>query len=227
MGFLSWTPMARSSGSTSAMRRCGVTPRCSISYEVLPVRKVVSFAMVALVAVCASCGRTTIYPVSGKVTYKGSPASGAAVFFYRQGADSVNEPAIMGIVQDDGSFELVCGSLGKGAPARRLRCRDRVENTGSARGKAGPSAGLTNSRGALPILNNHCCTPRLRPKRMSCRLLSSGIRHKQIPRGGSGIERTSLEPQCFFAKLPETRFDVVVHIHAWSPVSSTVSGRPN
>ena len=73
--------------------------------------------MVALVAVCASCGRTTIYPVSGKVTYKGSPASGAAVFFYRQGADSVNEPAIMGIVQDDGSFELVCGSLGKGAPA--------------------------------------------------------------------------------------------------------------
>jgi hypothetical protein len=50
------------------------------------------------------------------VTYKGSPASGATVFFYRQGGDSMNEHMIMGIVQEDGSFELVCGSLGKGAP---------------------------------------------------------------------------------------------------------------
>jgi hypothetical protein len=28
----------------------------------------------------------------------------------------MNENTIMGIVQEDGSFELVCGSLGKGAP---------------------------------------------------------------------------------------------------------------
>jgi hypothetical protein len=28
----------------------------------------------------------------------------------------MNEHTIMGIVQQDGSFELVCGSLGKGAP---------------------------------------------------------------------------------------------------------------
>ena len=78
-------------------------------------RKVVSFAWRPWWRSALSCSRTTIYPVSGKVTYKGSPASGAAVFFFRQGADSVNEPAIMSIVQDDGSFELVCGSLGKGA----------------------------------------------------------------------------------------------------------------
>jgi hypothetical protein len=79
------------------------------------VRKVVSYVAVALVLACTSCNRN-IYPVSGKVTYKGSPASGAAVFFFRQGGDSTSEPAIMGIVQEDGSFELVCGSLGKGAP---------------------------------------------------------------------------------------------------------------
>jgi hypothetical protein len=81
------------------------------------VRKVV-FCLTAVLALTgASCGnKNNTYPVSGKVTYKGSPASGATVFFYRQGADSMNEHMIMGIVQDDGSFELVCGSLGKGAP---------------------------------------------------------------------------------------------------------------
>jgi hypothetical protein len=47
--------------------------------------------------------------------YKGSPASGAVVFFHRQGSDAMNEHLTMGIVQEDGSFELVCGSLGKGA----------------------------------------------------------------------------------------------------------------
>jgi hypothetical protein len=72
---------------------------------------------VALALVCVSCSINNIHPVSGKVLYKGSPASGAVVFFIRQGGDSNDEPAMMGIVQKDGSFELVCGSLGKGAPA--------------------------------------------------------------------------------------------------------------
>jgi hypothetical protein len=67
---------------------------------------------------CASCGQKTngLYPVSGQVTLNGSPASGAGVFFHRTGADPRKEQMIMGIVQEDGSFELVCGSLGKGAP---------------------------------------------------------------------------------------------------------------
>jgi hypothetical protein len=79
------------------------------------VKKVV-FCLTAALA-CASCaGKNNLYPVSGKVTYKRAPASGAAVFFRRQGGDSMNEHMIMGIVQEDGTFELVCGSLGKGAP---------------------------------------------------------------------------------------------------------------
>jgi len=41
---------------------------------------------------------------------------GAAVFFQRRGGDSMNHPMVMAVVQQDGSFELVCGSLGKGAP---------------------------------------------------------------------------------------------------------------
>lgn len=77
------------------------------------VRKIVFLLALA----CASCSnKNNIYPVSGKVTYKGAPAAGAAVFFYRQGADPMNEHMVMGIVQADGSFELVCGSLGTGAP---------------------------------------------------------------------------------------------------------------
>jgi hypothetical protein len=80
------------------------------------VRKIL-FGLAAMLAlICASCGnKNNIYPVSGKVTYKGAPAAGATVFFHRQGGDSMNEHMMMGIVQEDGGFELVCGSLGKGA----------------------------------------------------------------------------------------------------------------
>ena len=76
------------------------------------------FSLAAVLALaCGSCAnKNNIYPVSGKVTYKGSPASGATVFFHRQRGDTMNDHMIMGIVQEDGSFELVCGSLGKGAP---------------------------------------------------------------------------------------------------------------
>jgi len=81
------------------------------------VRKVVFCVTTALALACAACGNNGLNAVSGKVTYQGAPAAGAAVFFYRQGADLMNEPMIMGIVQDDGAFELVCGALGKGAPA--------------------------------------------------------------------------------------------------------------
>jgi hypothetical protein len=73
--------------------------------------------VVAAALTCASCGnQSNLYPVAGKVTYNGAPAAGAAVFLYRRGADSLNEHIIMGLVQEDGAFELVCGSLGKGAP---------------------------------------------------------------------------------------------------------------
>jgi hypothetical protein len=74
-----------------------------------------SLAAVLLLA-CVSCANQGLYPVSGSVTYEGAPAAGAAVFFYRHGGDPMNDPMLMGIVQDDGSFEIVCGSLGKGAP---------------------------------------------------------------------------------------------------------------
>jgi hypothetical protein len=57
-----------------------------------------------------------IYPVSGRVTYKGEPAAGALVFFHRQDADPAREQTMMAVVGNDGSFSLDCGALGKGAP---------------------------------------------------------------------------------------------------------------
>jgi hypothetical protein len=65
---------------------------------------------------CTSCGNTNgLYPVSGQVTCKGQPAVGATVLFQRQGADPLQEPTRMGVVQPDGSFSIDSGQLGKGA----------------------------------------------------------------------------------------------------------------
>lgn len=78
-------------------------------------RKLAFVTIAAWSLACTSCSNG-LYPVSGKVIYNGAPAVGAAVHFLRQGADPLNEPAIMGLVSDDGSFTLECGTRGKGAP---------------------------------------------------------------------------------------------------------------
>jgi hypothetical protein len=104
--------------------------------------KVILCLTAALALACASCGnKNNIYPVSGKVTYHGAPAAGAAVFFRRQGGDPMREHLIMGIVQEDGSFELVCGSLGKGAPPGKYDVLiewKRVTGQGQGRPRHGP-----------------------------------------------------------------------------------------
>jgi hypothetical protein len=106
------------------------------------VSKLILCMTAALLLACASCAnKDNIYPVSGKVTYQGSPASGAAVFFYRQGGDATTEPPIMGIVQQDGSFELICGSLGRGAPPGNYDVLiewKRVAGKGRRRPQTGP-----------------------------------------------------------------------------------------
>jgi hypothetical protein len=80
-------------------------------------RIVISCVTAALAFACTACSTNSgIYPVTGTVIHKGAPAAGATVFFYRQGADPMNEHMIMGIVQQDGTFDLACGSLGNGAP---------------------------------------------------------------------------------------------------------------
>jgi hypothetical protein len=74
---------------------------------------------VTLLAALAStgCGNNHgLYPVSGKVMYKGEPAIGAYVLFQRPGIDPAKNQSIMGVVQHDGSFTVDYGAQGKGAP---------------------------------------------------------------------------------------------------------------
>jgi hypothetical protein len=96
----------------------------------------------ALTLACVSCGTgNNLYPVSGKVMYRGSPASGAVVTFCRPGDGPTDEPTIMGVVREDGTFELVCGSLGRGAPPGEYDVLiewKRVTGQGQRRPQMGP-----------------------------------------------------------------------------------------
>jgi hypothetical protein len=72
--------------------------------------------------VLAGCGgedRVDVYPVQGKVLYRGEPAAGAEVVFHAA-ANAPLSPSIpipRAVVQSDGTFELASFEPGDGAPA--------------------------------------------------------------------------------------------------------------
>jgi hypothetical protein len=68
------------------------------------------------VLACVGCGNPSgIYPVQGKVLYRGEPAVGATVTFVRKEAASrMQEQTPQGVVGEDGTFSLA-GPLGPGA----------------------------------------------------------------------------------------------------------------
>lgn len=70
----------------------------------------------ALVAILG-CGPSgpKLYPVRGKVTVKGKPASYALVFLHRVGRSDPNEPVPYGQVGDDGNFSITTVKKGDGA----------------------------------------------------------------------------------------------------------------
>jgi hypothetical protein len=85
--------------------------------------KAIRLVVIGFAFLCASCGQHIgLYPVSGRVTYNGAPAFGAVVFLTRSLAqiedknNPLNRQMLMGVVQQDGSFTIDCGVLGKGAP---------------------------------------------------------------------------------------------------------------
>ncbi len=64
----------------------------------------------------AGCGNPEgLFPVSGKVLYRGQPADGAVVYFHAEGKGAARQPIPSGIALDDGSFALVSDNLGNGA----------------------------------------------------------------------------------------------------------------
>jgi hypothetical protein len=72
--------------------------------------------LVALMFASFGCGNSAgIYPVSGKMLYRGEPAVGATVTFVRKGVtDRLQEQTPQGVVSDDGTFSLAT-PLGAGA----------------------------------------------------------------------------------------------------------------
>jgi hypothetical protein len=65
---------------------------------------------------CLGCGNSAgVYPVTGKVLYKGEPATGATVTFVRKGAaNRLQEQTPQGVVREDGTFSLA-SPVGSGA----------------------------------------------------------------------------------------------------------------
>jgi hypothetical protein len=80
-------------------------------------RLVLVMAVAISSAALAGCGNTAgFFPVSGKVLYRGEPATGAVVYFHRHANPGApNEPIHYGIVEDDGRFVLTSDDMGDGA----------------------------------------------------------------------------------------------------------------
>jgi hypothetical protein len=104
----------------------------------------------------AGCGRPAgLYPVSGKVLYKGEPAAGAVVYFHREGPSPVPSLTIpFGIVEADGSFYLTSDGEGDGCrPGKyavliewKSRSETPVAQPKPSRVKGKPKATPVNSR---------------------------------------------------------------------------------
>jgi hypothetical protein len=84
----------------------------------IEIKRMVLVLTVASGSMAASgCGPPPGFsPVSGKVLYRGEPASGAVVYFHRA-ADpaATGQPIPSAIVEDDGSFSLTSDGVGSGA----------------------------------------------------------------------------------------------------------------
>ncbi len=96
--------------------------------------------MLALAPTLASCGPgdgPVLYPVNGKVIYKGQPAAGATVIFRREDAPPPvpNAPPLIPVAQagEDGTFSLAIEDVGRGAPAGKytvlVEWRTKAEGT--------------------------------------------------------------------------------------------------
>jgi hypothetical protein len=74
--------------------------------------------LLPLLVACSGCSeeRVPVYPVSGKVTYKGQVPAGATVVLHSLNGSDTNDVAPTGNVKDDGSFAITSYEPGDGAP---------------------------------------------------------------------------------------------------------------
>jgi len=88
---------------------------------------------------CRRGGREPVYPVSGKVYYRGKPAEGATVTFVRRDARDADAHRPGGQVAPDGSFRLSTYGSYDGAPAGRYAVT--IVYPSAARKENGENAG--------------------------------------------------------------------------------------
>jgi hypothetical protein len=92
----------------------------------------------AFALTCIGCSEANgLYPVFGKVLYKGAPAVGATVYFHRKAAtDGLAEQRLQGVVADDGSFTLA-SPVGTGAkPGEYVVLVEWKEGAGRRKGRS-------------------------------------------------------------------------------------------
>ena len=82
--------------------------------------------MVIAAALCLGCtdrSQVVLHPVSGKVTFRGRPASGAMVVFHdvRPASELKAIPIPRAKAKSDGTFQLTCYQENDGAPAGEYR----------------------------------------------------------------------------------------------------------
>jgi len=77
----------------------------------------VGIAMLVAFGGCSSEKRVPVFPVSGKVSFKGAAPTGAQVVLHPVGSKEPTEVAPTATVKDDGSFALTSYEPDDGAPA--------------------------------------------------------------------------------------------------------------
>jgi hypothetical protein len=91
---------------------------------------------VVLAASCSACGNADgLYPVYGKVLYKGAPAEGATVYFHRKGPADAHDAVPSAVVQGDGTFLLASARGAAGAPPGAYHVLIEWRDFGQARKK--------------------------------------------------------------------------------------------
>ncbi len=82
-----------------------------------------AIVVIAMLAMATSgCDSKGLCPVSGSVIYQGKPAKGATVHFRREGEtpqEAANYP--IGMVDDEGNFDLEVAGVGRGAPPGKYK----------------------------------------------------------------------------------------------------------
>jgi hypothetical protein len=75
-------------------------------------------AMLATLIINVGCSepRVPVFPVTGKVTYKGQAPVGATVVLHSANAGPTNDVAPIATVKDDGTFAITSYEPGDGAP---------------------------------------------------------------------------------------------------------------